>query len=800
MSIENYPDARLPAAERAELLLRRMTLAEKCGQLTSVVPWVLIRGDGTDADRGPQVLADPPGHVGGPLAVDDPAQLARLVGAIQQRFVTGTRLGIPALIHAEALNGFVAGGHVVFPTAIGLAATWSPDLVQEMANLIRHQMRRVGFGQALAPVMDIAIDPRWGRVHETYGEDPYLAAAFGVAYTRGMQGSNPATGVIATAKHFLGYSLGLGGINRSAFEAGSRFTRDVVAFPFEAAIQLTGLRSVMNSYSDVDGVPAGISREVLIDLLRDTLGFAGFVSSDYTTLRQVVRRQRAASSPQEAARLGVRAGLDVELPDPYAYGAVLAGEVERGNVAVEEVEACVRRVLEAKFALGLFENPYPAEHIDVAAVAEEGRELAAELARRSIVLVRNDGLLPLTPQSVSVAVIGPHADAARLQFPPYTYPAWREMTNAMARGELSNMVGVNPELATWNATMLPDVPQETFVRDRYGARSLADEICDVAGSMRSEAGCTLTRQLDEPALGRAADAARDADVVVLALGGAGLLFNGERTEGEGSDTADIALPGAQAALAETVAATGTPLVVVLFQGRPYTLPEVVRNAAAILVAPYGGPSGPRAVADVLFGAVNPAGKLPYSIPRHTGQIPVYHHQKAGSGYRTPLPLGAGHHYLDLPATPLYPFGHGLSYTDFALSDVACDRQIDTGGATDIAATVTNTGTVDGAAVVQLYIRVNSSGVTRPAQQLAGFGRVELAAGCSARVTFRLAAAQLGCTNSAGEFAVEPAEAEFFLGFDSDDRLLIGAFQVTGPSRVLTSADRSFLSTAAFRPV
>jgi len=282
-------------------------------------------------------------------------------------------------------------------------------------------------------------------------------------------------------------------------------------------------------------------------------------------------------------------------------------------------------------------------------------------------------------------------------------------------------------------------------------------------------------------------------IAVLALGGASLWFAGERTEGEGSDTADIALPASQVRLAEAVAATGTPVVVVLVQGRAYTLPEVVRDAPALLISSYGGPSGPQAVADVLFGVTNPCGKLPYSVPRHGGQVPVYHHQKAGSGYRMSLPPGVDRHYLDMPATPLYPFGHGLSYTTFSLSDLDVDPEIDMDGTATVSATVTNTGERAGATVVQLYLRVNTSGVTRPAQQLGGFARVELAPAASKRITFRIAATQLGYTNLARDFAVEPARIDVFVGLDAHDRQLEGAFQVVGEPRILTSAERSFLS-------
>ncbi|MEV4016848.1 glycoside hydrolase family 3 N-terminal domain-containing protein [Nonomuraea angiospora] len=791
MTSQGHLDPTLPADVRADLLAGQMTTLEKCYQLTAVPPWWLVTADGSDPDGIDDMLGKAPGHIAG-LMVDDPAQLAGLVGRLQHTSVTRTRLGVPLLLHGEALNGYMSGGHMVFPTAIGLAATWSDHLVREMADLIRRQMRRVGVRQALSPNMDVALDPRWGRVHESYGEDPYLCAAFSVAYTRGLQGDDLADGVIATGKHFVGYGLPQGGINLSGAEIGPRTLRDLFAYPFEAAIQLAGLRSVMNSYSDLDGVPPGASPEVLMDLLRGTLGFDGFVTSDYTTIEHLVDRQRVAADPAEAGRLAIAAGLDTENPIPYGYGHVLAGEVERGAVDPRHVEAAVRRVLRAKFELGLFENPYPAESIDVRSVASEGTELSQELARRSVVLLKNDGILPLAPDTLNLAVIGPHADAVALQFPTYTYPAWREMTLFMSSGGLGNAVGVDAGMAGWNSAALPPMSTEALVRERHGARSLG-EVLAASARVVVEAGSTLTRDLSEEKFERAIAAARDADVAVLALGGASLWFNGERTEGEASDSADIALPAVQARLAEAVAATGTPMVVVLVQGRAYTLPEAVRNAAAIVVTSYGGPFGPQGVADVLFGRTDPSGRLPYSIPRHGGQVPVYHHQKAGSGYRNPLPPSVDRHYLDMEATPTYPFGHGLSYTTFKLSGLAADEQIDMDGAASISATVTNTGDRDGATVVQLYLRVNTSGVTRPAQQLGGFARVELAAGQARRVTFRVAATQLGYTNLARDFAVEPARVDCFVGFAADDRRLEGSFDVGGEARTLKSAERSFLS-------
>ncbi|HWH98443.1 MAG TPA: glycoside hydrolase family 3 C-terminal domain-containing protein, partial [Pseudolysinimonas sp.] len=518
--------------------------------------------------------------------------------------------------------------------------------------------------------------------------------------------------------------------------------------------------------------------------------------SDYMTLEHIVTRQHAAATPAEAARLTIAAGLDTEFPIPYGYGATLAAEVAAGRVDVAHVDASVRRVLAAKFRLGLFENPYPQETIDIDAVAREGSGLSRDLARRAVVVVKNDGILPLRAEaSPRIALVGPHSDAVKFQFPTYSYPAFRDMTVFMSSGGMGNMVGIDPGMAAWNNAIFAPVPVEDYVRDRLGATSLADEFQTRAASVEVAAGSTLTHDLGSDTISAAVEAAQNADVVVLALGGASLWFNGERTEGEASDSVNIELPAAQVRLVEAVAATGTPLVVVLTQGRAYALPPVVRDAAAIVVAPYGGPFGPAAVAEVLFGEIEPSGKLPYSIPVHSGQVPVYHHQRAGSGYRNSLPPDVAQHYLDLPAEPLYAFGHGLGYTEFAVSGETGSTRVATDGVLDVAATVANTGERSGVAVVQLYLSLRSLGVSRPAQQLAGFVRVELSPGESRAVSFQVEASQFGCTSWNGDFAVEPGSASWSIGLASDDIRAAGDFEVTGPRRVLTAAERAFLSHA-----
>ncbi len=796
-----FRDAHVPSGERAALLLAEMTIEEKAQQLTCIQPQSVLDSNGLKADSLEPVLSNGIGQVA-PLTSTGgttPQQVADEINLIQRHLVERTRLGVPAIFHNEAIAGVQAPGHVVFPTETGVAATWSPELSVQMGELVRRQMRRLGLTQALGPVLDVALEPRWGRVHETYGEDPYLVAAFGVAYISGLQGEDLSTGVVATGKHFLGYGASEGGLNSANVEAGSRRVRDVFAFPFEAAIQLAHLRSVMNTYSEVNGVPAAISHELLTTLLRDTLEFDGYTSSDYISFQHVVERALAATDAADAARLGLEAGLDLELPAPWSYGAVLAREVRAGRIEKALVDTSALRVLTAKFELGLFERPYAAERIDLGAVALEGRELAFEMAERSVTLLKNDGLLPVKLTGAKVAVVGPHANAAALQYPAYSYPSARAVGVFVAQGGFNNMVGIEEHMPAPDPSRQAPLPQEAWVRSEYDVKGLSEEIEALGALVTVEPGTGILADLDDGAFERAVEAAREAEVVVLAVGGASAWFHGDRTEGEASDSLSIHLPAVQQRLIEAVVSVGRPTVAVIVHGRPYVLPQALLDTNAIISASYNGVGGLTAIARVIAGDVNPSGKLPYTMPRHQGQLPVFHHQRSASGYRSHTPFGT--HYIDGPATPLFPFGFGLSYTTFELSDLAVGPEtIDTDGHVDIAATLRNTGPRAGAEVVQLYLGTRTSGVTRPAQQLGGFLRVHLHPGESRRITFTVSARQLGHSNARGGFSVDAGETVVFVGTNADDHALSGAFRVVGEPRELKSSERSFFSKVSATPV
>lgn len=769
--------------ERAAALLGKMTLEEKAQQLTAVMPFGLMSVDGPTRDQLERQLPEGIGHVSmlAMFAHLPPLELARAVNKIQRHLVENTRLGIPAIVHLEAINGLVARGFTTFPTALGLAATWNPAAVEEMASVMARQMRAVGHAQALSPVMDVARDPRWGRVHESYGEDPYLVSTLSVAYTRGLQGQDLSIGALATGKHFLGFGMSEGGQHMAATAVSGRELREVYARPFEAAIREAQLGSVMNSYSTVDGIPVGASREVLDTLLRDQLGFTGTVVSDYGTVANLADRQGVATDLKEAGRIALEAGLDVELPDAKGYGVTLVEAVREGLVAEALVDRSVLRVLRDKFALGLFDDPYVSEEADtLSAVAVEGADLALELARQSVTLMRNDdSVLPLRKKPQRVAVIGPHAETVDVNFPGYTHHAALAMMAALAGGEQSNMAGTDDSgaamdpvtMAALGAQLGPILAEglDDYAHRVYGAQSLTEAITSVSpeAEVTTAHGCGVFD--DEPAdIAGAVQAAESADVVILALGGRPGWFGTKVTEGEGSDRANVDLPTIQVDLARAVAATGKPVVGVLFTGRPFALDALDEVLPALVYPYYAGQAGMQAVAEVLFGDINPAGKLPLSIPRHSGQVPVHHGQHLGSGYRR-TDTDAHKGYTDLSSRPRYPFGHGLSYTDFTYSELRVAEPIVNANATVTAeVTVTNSGERVGTEIVQFYAGHRAKLVTRPAQELIGFQRLELEPGGSATIQLTFSTGQLAYLGRDGRFVFEPGPIEVLVGSSSDD--------------------------------
>ncbi len=771
-----YQDPSRPIDERVDDLVARMTLGEKLAQIGCVWSTQLVDGDAFSPDKAAEQMPHGTGHVTRIAASTGlrPPENAAFMNDIQRWLVEHTRLGIPALVHEESAAGFCARDATQLPQAIGLAATWDPDAALRVGEVIRAQMLAVGARQTLAPVLDVTRDPRWGRTEETFGECPYLASRMGVAYVRVVQGDDLARGVAATGKHFLGYGMPEGGLNHASARIGPRELREVYARPFEAAIREAGLASVMNAYNDVDGLPCGGSRAILDDLLRGELGFEGVVVADYFTTGLLIHWHRVAADKGEAGQRALEAGLDVELPALDCYGAPLEERVASGALDEAYVDRAVRRLLRMKLELGLFEAP--TVDVDAAMRPYEDNacvELARELAARSTVLLKNDGVLPLPASTSSIAVIGPCADDIRLQLGDYHYPAHLEMIyKRKAEGEQ----GILPSSDV--VAFAPGPYYRPSVSLLEGIRAAAGDGCTI----RTAAGCGLNDD-DRSGFDEAVEAARASEVAIVCVGGkSGLLA--EDTSGEFRDASDLSLTGQQQALVEAIVATGTPTVVVLVGGRIFSVPWIAEHAAALAFAFLPGEQGGHGVADVLFGRVNPAARLPISMPVSVGQVPVYYDHRSGSG-RSQM-LGD---YVDGPTRPLYPFGHGLSYTRFEYGDVALSNAMP--GPHDrvtLSLDVANTGDVDGDEVVQLYVRDEIARCSRPNKQLAGFVRTHIPAGSTRRVTFELDLSQLGYYDEQMRFVVEPGFVTVEVGASSTDTRGHARFEITGELRELSTAE------------
>lgn len=790
-----YKDPSRPIHERVEDLLSRMTLEEKVAQLGSRWSFELLGPQGPDPERMRTVIPHGIGQVtrvGGMLDLP-PAVTAQIANAIQRWLVHETRLGIPAIIHEECLNGYVARDATIFPQIIGVAATWDPELARQMATVIRTQMRSVGAHQGLAPVLDVARDPRWGRTEETYGEDPYLVSRMGSAYVSGLQGDDPKTGIIATGKHFVGYSASEGGLNWAPAHIPERELYEVFARPFEAAIRESRLGSVMNAYNELDGVPCGVSREILTDLLRDRLGFKGFVVSDYMTISTAFSYHHISTDLMGAAVQAIQAGLDVELPTVEGYGDLLVQAVRQGLVSEETIDRSVRRVLEAKFRLGLFEQPY----VDPAPIPEifarpEGRDLAYKIAVKSMTLLKNEGqLLPLSKSLSRIAVIGPNADSARNLLGDYTFVSQIQAvaqimrSGALEIGQLSEEDRKAAEALYGDLLKSPD--DESFTRNRYRLTTVLEAIRQTVSQdteVTYAKGCDV-QGTDRSGFEEAVRLAREADVAILVLGEKSGL-DPSATSGEARDRADLGLPGVQQELLEAVHATGTPVVLVVLSGRPLALKWAAAHVPAILMAWVPGQEGGRAVASVLFGDEAPGGRLPISMPRSVGQVPIYYYHKP-SGGRSHW-LGD---YVEESTSPLFPFGYGLTYTTFDYTNLRIDpAEVDGNGQVRISVDVTNKGARAGDEVVQLYVHDAESAITRPVKQLVGFQRVTLEPGQACTVSFTLRLSQLAFLNREMELVVEPGTIEVMVGSSAEEIRVQGAFRIVGDV-IEVDANRAF---------
>ncbi len=756
MATAIYQDPAATVNARVDDLLERMTLDEKLAQLGCLWSTDLLREGALDPDA---VATRMPHGIGqitriGASTGLRPRESAAFMNDVQRVAVERTRLGIPIVVHEEAVGGLCQRDATVFPQALALAATWDPALVERVAGAIRVEMRAVGARLGLAPVLDVARDPRWGRVEETYGEDPVLVGTLGAAYVRGLQTDDVRHGVVATGKHFLAYAMSEGGRNWGPVQMGPRELREVYAEPFAAAIRDAGLAAVMNSYASVDGLPCAGSHQILTGLLRDELGFDGVVVADYFSVAQLLEHHRIAADPGEAARRALMAGLDMELPAVRFYGEPLKEEIAAGRVAMEVVDTAVRRVLRMKVTLGLFEDPY----VDIEAASEAfdtpvHRALARAAVAEGAVLLTNDGVLPLAPTLRRVAVIGPGADDARLLQGDYHYPAHLEMIYAAPHDLATEGLDTLPQAGGAYAAGAYFTPHVTPLA---GLRAALGEGVEI----RYATGCGVLGD-DRSGFAEAVQATRDAEVTVVVVAGKSGLLR-PVTVGEGNDATSLALTGVQHELIDVLAETGTPLVVVVISGRVHTLDRVAAQANAVVFVAPPGEEGGHGLADILTGASNPSGRLPVSLPRAVGQVPVYVGTRAG-GDRAMF-FGD---YIDAPATPLFAFGHGLSYTTFAYSDLTVQgARTDT--PVEVAVTVRNTGDRSGDEVVQLYCRDDAASVARPDRMLVGFARVPLDAGQARRVTFIVDPSRLAFYDPDMRFVIEPGSVTFSVGASSTD--------------------------------
>jgi beta-glucosidase len=755
LSTALYRDPNASFEERVENLLTLMTLDEKLAQLSCLWSTAFVSTGTFDPDTVAEKMPHGIGEVTriGASTGLHPQESATLMNAIQQVAVERTRLGIPVIVHEESTGGFCHRDATVFPQGLGLSATWNPNLVKQVAEVIRTQMRAVGARHALAPVLDIARDPRWGRVEETYGEEPVLSGIIGTAYVQGLQGDDLSEGVAATSKHFLGYALSEGGRNWGPVQCGPRELREVYAEPFAAVIRNAGLATMMNSYASVDGLPCAGSPAILTQLLREELGFAGVVVADYSSIVMLKEYHRVAATTGEAARLALLAGLDMELPAVDCYGAPLKAEIEAGRVPLEVIDTAVRRVLRLKFQLGLFENPYVnAAAANAAFQTPEQRALARQAASESTILLTNDGVLPLAPTIKRVAVIGPGADDERLLQGDYHYPAHLELIYAAPQNVESE--GFNVPQAS--GSYAPGPYFTPHITPLVGLRAALGKDVEVSYAK----GCEVLGD-DRSGFAEAVRAARDADVaVVVGAGRSGLLR--PVTVGEGNDATNLDLTGVQQELIEAIVETGTPLVVVVLSGRVHTLSAIAGRVNALLQVFPPGEEGGNGLADVLTGKVNPSGRLPVSLPRSVGQVPNHVGHRMG-GDRAMF-FGD---YIDSPTSPLFAFGHGLSYTIFAYRDLTI-QATNTAEPVEISIEVCNSGERSGSEVVQLYCRDEVASVARPSRMLLGFARLFLTPGQTRKVTFTVHPSRLAFYDPSMRFVTEPGAFTFSVGASSAD--------------------------------
>ena len=782
--MKSYQEPGRSPEERAALLLTELSLDEKMAQLGCVFPF------GENAQDFNWISAQVPFGIGQVSTlemrrIETLEDCAAWQRRVQELVMGNSPHQIPAIFHMEGLCGAFLQDSTSFPSGIARGAGWDPELEEAIAKTVSRQEAACGITQIFAPVLDVTRDPRMGRQGESYGEDPTLAAALGAAYTRGIQNTETAgRRPESVAKHFLAFHNSQGGIHGTHSDTPPRLLREIYAKPFQAAIN-AGLKGIMPCYDSLNCEPVSASKELLTGLLREEMGFDGLCVSDYGAVGNAHSVQHIGESFAEAGYRCMEAGMDMELPSTTGWNEELKAMFQRGETDIAVLNRAVLRVLEAKFRMGLFEHPYALQGEELRAAFSDpyDRELSLRSARESLVLLENDGALPLKKTVKKIALIGPHADCARKFFGGYTHLCMMESTLAVANSiaGVSGVVTDGRPIRTIPGTNIQSDEGEEFdailCRQKPDCRSLLEELrVRLPDAEITYAYGYPIAGADESGFEEALAAAKNADVVILTLGGKHGTCS-MASMGEGVDAGNINLPVCQDAFIRKVSKLSKPLIGVHFDGRPISSDAADECLDAILEAWSPAECGAQAVTDALLGDCNPGGKLPVSVAYHAGQIPIYYNHPYGSAWHQGESIGFVN-YVDLPHTPRYFFGHGLSYTSFTYSDLSLSAQeVDADSSLQITCTVENTGEIPGDEVVQLYLRDEYASMTRPVKELAGFCRVTLQPGEKKRVSFEISPSFLAFLDRDMRWKIEKGAVEVQIGSSSEDIRLTGQFGI-----------------------
>ncbi len=771
--MDNYLDKTLTPARRAKSLLQRMTIEQKIAQLQCCMV------NSSDLN---ECISNGIGEVSFLFCPQELDEIYETAVDVQKKVMNCTEFGIPAIFHIEALSGGMIKGATSFPAPIGLGATWKPEIVENMAGVIKEQLSALGIRHALAPVMDIARDSRWGRSGECYSEDPTLTSSMSVAYVKGIQGKALTEGVLATGKHFLGYSYAQGGINTAVNDLTPRTMREAYAKPFQAAIHEADLATIMNSYGSIDNEPIAASESILRDLLKGEMGFAGSVVSDYMSIEWLHDRYKTSSNYHEAGVQAIKAGIDMEFPTQVCFTSELINDIAEDRLSVDILNDAVFRVLKNKFALGLFENPFPSkEKMEKVFQNKYYEKDSLQAAKDSIVLLKNNGILPLSKNLKKIALIGPHGNSVRLLFGCGSYPALVETLGIQDEiMHQSNSTGNTGKRSEKIDSIYREAEIERKIRTAIPeAKSIFDQLCTFC----PETIVTYSRGFgysgeEQNGFAAALEVAASADVAIVTVGGKSGWCN-DATMGEGRDATNINLPAAQEEFLKCLESIDVPVVLIHLDGRPISSDQAEKCADGIIEAWLPGTHGAEAICSILFGEYNPGGKMPVSVPYNSGQIPVYLMHNNGSSYGdNEIKALSQRKYVDVPYTPRYYFGYGLSYSCFEFSDFTIEKLVVS--AADIqkaSVIIKNVGGVKGDEVVQCYIVDKFASMVRPVKELIGFTRVSLDAGEMKKITFTFRVSQLAFLNKEMKWIVESGDMKLVIGNSSIDERCCGEFEV-----------------------